>query len=419
MGNANGRQDAADGGGPDDVSGRSNGDLSFRGNHAPSTHPPSGRVASSDSMGNSPPDSPGRSGSPLMFAPQAAKATLQMTAVVAKSRKNFNSPHVKEGGFGSDSCPYALQDLPPWPIAFSRIMDCPKISNLGEVAIYPLRLNCLVMDSKQTPDMLSLGCFVPVFYLLNCQCTFILRSAHLFPSNFSFLTLVKMQGSHSAPVPVAPLRRNEGAPFVNQMWQNEPPVAGDLPAEQGIPTLITWNHGGNDVAVEGSWDSWTSRKMLQRSGKDHSILLVLPSGIYHYKFIVDGVQRYIPDLPFVADETGHVCNLLDVHDYVPENFESVEEFKAPPSPDSSYSHGFLREEDFAKEPVEVPSQLHLTVVGMQNTCVPPSSSRPQHVVLNHLFIEKGRASQSVVALGLTHRFHSKYVTVVLYKPLKR
>ena len=57
----------------------------------------------------------------------------------------------------------------------------------------------------------------------------------------------------------------------------------------------------------------THRKMLQRSGKDHSILLVLPSGIYHYKFIVDGEQRYIPDLPFVADETGHVCNLLDVH----------------------------------------------------------------------------------------------------------
>jgi hypothetical protein len=55
------------------------------------------------------------------------------------------------------------------------------------------------------------------------------------------------------------------------------------------------------------------RKMLQRSGKDHSILMVLPSGIYHYKFIVDGEWRYIPDHPFVADEMGHVCNLLDVH----------------------------------------------------------------------------------------------------------
>lgn len=55
------------------------------------------------------------------------------------------------------------------------------------------------------------------------------------------------------------------------------------------------------------------RRILQRSGKDHSVLLVLPSGIYHYKFIVDGEWKYIPDLPFVADEMGNVCNLLDVH----------------------------------------------------------------------------------------------------------
>lgn len=59
--------------------------------------------------------------------------------------------------------------------------------------------------------------------------------------------------------------------------------------------------------------SFVYRKMLQRSGKDHSILLVLPSGVYHYKFIVDGEWRYIPDLPFVADELGSVCNLLDVN----------------------------------------------------------------------------------------------------------
>jgi hypothetical protein len=52
---------------------------------------------------------------------------------------------------------------------------------------------------------------------------------------------------------------------------------------------------------------------LQRGGKDHSILIVLPSGIFHYRFIVDGEQRYIPDLPYVADEMGNVCNLLDVN----------------------------------------------------------------------------------------------------------
>lgn len=219
-------------------------------------------------------------------------------------------------------------------------------------------------------------------------------------------------------VPIAPLQRRDGPPSLNQMWQNEPQGGVEHPPEQGIPIMIAWNYGGNDVAVEGSWDNWTSRKTLQRSGKDHSILLVLPSGVYHYKFIVDGEWRYIPELPFIADEMGRVCNLLDVNDYVPENLESVAEFEAPPSPNSSYSQAFPAEEDFAKEPVLVPPQLHLTVLGMPNS-EEPSCSKPQHVVLNHLFIEKGWASQSVVALGLTNRFQSKYVTVVLYKPLKR
>ncbi|XP_019455909.1 PREDICTED: SNF1-related protein kinase regulatory subunit beta-1-like [Lupinus angustifolius] len=112
------------------------------------------------------------------------------------------------------------------------------------------------------------------------------------------------------------------------------------------------------------------------------------------------------------------CSSCFLQAYVPENPESVSEFEAPASPESSYGQAFLAEEDFAKEPMAVPSQLHLTVLGMDNTDL-VSSSKPQHVVLNHVSIEKNMASKSVVALGLTHRFKSKYVTVVLYKPLKR
>ncbi|POO01458.1 SNF1-related protein kinase regulatory subunit beta [Trema orientale] len=226
----------------------------------------------------------------------------------------------------------------------------------------------------------------------------------------------------SSQIPVAPLRRGDGTSPFPQTWHNESQEADEYPPEKGIPAMITWNYGGNSVAVEGSWDNWASRRTMQRSGKDFSILLVLPAGIYHYKFIVDGEWRYVPELPFIADETGHVCNLLDVHDYVPENLESVAEFEAPPSPDSSYGQAFPAEEDFAKEPAVVPSQLHLTVLGMENSNEASSSSsppKPQHVVLNHVFIEKGWPSQSVVALGLTHRFQSKYVTVVLYKPLQK
>lgn len=102
---------------------------------------------------------------------------------------------------------------------------------------------------------------------------------------------------------------------------------------------------------------------------------------------------------------------------MPENLESVAEFEAPASPESSYDQAFPAEEDLSKEPVLIPPQLQLTVLGMEDSNV--DSPKPRHVVLNHLFIEKGWASQSMVSLGLTHRFESKYVTVVLYKSLKR
>ncbi|CAI9106111.1 OLC1v1005179C1 [Oldenlandia corymbosa var. corymbosa] len=222
-------------------------------------------------------------------------------------------------------------------------------------------------------------------------------------------------------VPAVPLR-GDNPPFFHQMQRDEIPEAGGQQFERGIPTLITWSHGGNDVAVEGSWDNWSSRKRLQRSGKDHAILLVLPSGIYRYKFIVDGHVRYIQDLPCEADHMGQVCNILDVQDFIPENCEGVKEFETPQSPDSSYSHTLLGDEDFAKDPLVVPPQLQLTVLDTERIDGVASSSspqRPQHVVLDHLFIEKGWASESVLALGLTHRFEQKYVTVVLYKPFKR
>ncbi|CAL9145525.1 SNF1-related protein kinase regulatory subunit beta-1-like [Musa acuminata AAA Group] len=223
----------------------------------------------------------------------------------------------------------------------------------------------------------------------------------------------------SAPqIPVAPLQRAADTPPVfSQTWMNHSDGPFDPPIENGIATLITWGHGGKEVLVEGSWDNWTSRKALQTSGKDHSILLVLPSGIYHYKFIVDGELRFIPDLPHMAYETGHTVNILDVSDYIPEIVEGVSEFEAPPSPNSSYGGSFPVDEDYAKEPPMLPPQLHLTVLGSREA--EGSSTKPQHVVLNHLFIEKGWASQSLVALGLTHRFQSKYVTVVLYKPMRR
>lgn len=190
-------------------------------------------------------------------------------------------------------------------------------------------------------------------------------------------------------------------------------------SEKGVAIMITWSHGGVHVGVIGSWDNWQTRQPLQRSGRDFTLIKVLQPGVYQYKFWVDGQWRYAPDLPAVSDDTNNVNNVLDVQDYVPENLDSVAGFDPPRSPESSYNDPLPGPEDFAKEPPTVPPHLHLTLLNVpqQNETSSASLPRPQHVILNHLYVEKEKTNRSVLVLGTTNRFRSKYVTTVLYKPL--
>lgn len=110
-----------------------------------------------------------------------------------------------------------------------------------------------------------------------------------------------------------------------------------------------------------------------------------------------------------------------LQDYVPEDIGSISGFEPPQSPDSSYNNMQLGSEDFAKEPPLVPPHLQMTLLNAPSSYMemPPPLSRPQHVVLNHLYMQRGKSGPSVVALGTTERFIAKYVTVVLYKSLQR
>ncbi|KVH96754.1 5-AMP-activated protein kinase, beta subunit, interaction domain-containing protein [Cynara cardunculus var. scolymus] len=219
-------------------------------------------------------------------------------------------------------------------------------------------------------------------------------------------------------VPVAPLQRpDEMQP--NNSWMHTSSSYEDMMSEQGIPTMITWSYDGKEVALFDAL--FLTRKPLQKSGKDFIILKVLPSGVYQYRFVVDGQWRYSPDVPWTQDEAGNTCNILDLQEYVPEDIQSISGFEPPQSPDSSYNNLQLGCEDYAKEPPLVPPHLQMTLLNAPSPHmeIPPPSSRPQHVVINHLYMQKGRSSDSVVALGSTHRFLSKYVTVVLYKSIQQ
>ncbi|KAF5944169.1 hypothetical protein HYC85_018246 [Camellia sinensis] len=200
-------------------------------------------------------------------------------------------------------------------------------------------------------------------------------------------------------VPVVPLQRPDEINVPSPSWMQTSSGFDDMCSEQGIPTMITWSYDGNEVAVEGSWDDWKIRKPLQRSGKDFTIMKVLPSGVYQYRFIVDGQCRIMYQK---TSKAFLVLNLLN-----PQN--------------ATYNNLQLGSEDFAKEPPLVPPHLQMTLLNVPTSFmeIPPPFSRPQHVVLNHLYMQKGRSSPSVVALGSTHRFVAKYATVVLYKYIQR
>ncbi|XP_052201234.1 SNF1-related protein kinase regulatory subunit beta-2 [Diospyros lotus] len=221
--------------------------------------------------------------------------------------------------------------------------------------------------------------------------------------------------------PVLPLQRPDEIHAPSWFWMQNTTSEEDIHNEQGIPTMITWSYDGKEVSVEGSWDNWKTRKPLQRSGKDFTIMKVLPSGVYQYRFIIDGQWRYAPDIPWAKDETGIAYNILDLQDFVPEDVGSISGFEPSQSPESSYNNFQLGLEDYAKEPPLVPPHLQMTLLNVPSSYmeIPPPFSRPQHVVLNHLYMQKGSSSPSVVALGSTHRFLAKYVTVVLYKSIQR
>ncbi|XP_058070577.1 SNF1-related protein kinase regulatory subunit beta-2 [Magnolia sinica] len=221
-------------------------------------------------------------------------------------------------------------------------------------------------------------------------------------------------------VPMVPLQRPDEPNISGSGWMQNSPDYEDMICEQGIPTMITWSYGGKEVAVEGSWDNWKTKKPLQRSGKDFTIMKVLPSGFYQYRFVVDGEWRHAPDLPWMRDDLGNAYNILDLQDFVPEDLGSIAGFEPPQSPESSYNNMQLGSEDFAKEPPAVPPHLQLTLLNVPSYMDGPAPlSRPQHVVLNHLYVQKGKSGQPAVALGSTHRFLAKYVTVVLYKSPQR
>jgi 5'-AMP-activated protein kinase regulatory beta subunit len=194
-----------------------------------------------------------------------------------------------------------------------------------------------------------------------------------------------------------------------------------------IPTVFRWEHGGNGVFITGSFNNWTRRIPMHRSGNDFVYIQSLAEGRHHYKFIVDDEWRFAPDQPTVTDLTGNVNNIIDLN--VAE-FGEDEEDHTPWTTGTAaaallrrrdsfadqkpYGHAVPDDEAFSKEPPLLPPQLRHIILNspspdLANTSLLPT---PMHVSLNHLFCATIR--DGIMVQSITQRYRRKFVSTVFY-----
>lgn len=178
--------------------------------------------------------------------------------------------------------------------------------------------------------------------------------------------------------------------------------------EETVPTVFTWNQGGHEVYITGSFNKWKEKIPMRKSMGEFTIIKNLPPGVHQYKFIVDGKWVHSPDQNIAADVDGNLNNCICVKRMPPE-------LSKKSGPRSSYGQKPLQLEQFVSEPPSLPPHL---LRALLNTAFldnedPLLLPLPHHVMLNHLYTLRRRDGELIT--GVTHRYKSKFVTAVLYK----
>ncbi|KYQ93611.1 putative glycoside hydrolase [Tieghemostelium lacteum] len=189
------------------------------------------------------------------------------------------------------------------------------------------------------------------------------------------------------------------------------PLSPETPA--AVPTVFTWTGGGKEVYISGSFNNWKEKLPLSHSEKDFTLIYNLPPGVHQYKYIVDGKWLHSTEQPVAADIKGNLLNFVEVKSKDTAN--DLNTFKLSSTPPGSYSKS-IPEEEFQKiPPPSLPPHLRRALLNTQPSTEDPTLlPLPHHVMLNHLYSLPRK--DKVTILGVTHRYKTKFVTTVLYKP---
>jgi len=230
-----------------------------------------------------------------------------------------------------------------------------------------------------------------------------------------------------------------------------------------VPTVFRWEDGGRHVYITGTFNGWSRKIPMHRSGNDFTYIHNLKRGKHAYKFIVDDEWRFAPDQKTMADSNGRINNFVDVTDFKPymgdKKFErekvAVEYGSFYENTNNEWNHpctksteSVVNEEqksrnvnttdtslqryaidqdgevfghlvpdvdEYTKDPPPLPPHLrHIILNKPPKISDTASLPLPQHVALNHLYCTA--IKDNMMVLGITQRFKTKFVTTIYYSP---
>ncbi|CAD7956775.1 unnamed protein product [Amoebophrya sp. A25] len=201
-----------------------------------------------------------------------------------------------------------------------------------------------------------------------------------------------------------------------------------------VPVVFTWTHGGQNVFLIGSFNNWSEKLPMVRSGLEFHVVVNLTRQEHQYKFIADDQWRYSSDYPIVSDDLGNIHNVMDVSQYEAYDLFKIAEQERQDLPFSQLAPNFA---EYATEPPTIPVVLAKSAfVAVDPPVLKMPPNIPLHCIVSHFFHDYGRtlrhrlrrrvktADQSdsdssmskkgdVLCIGMTHRFERTYTTSIL------
>ena len=185
------------------------------------------------------------------------------------------------------------------------------------------------------------------------------------------------------------------------------------PQQSVVPTVFRWEHGGNQVYITGTFNNWSRRIPMHRSGNDFLYIQSLPVGRHAYKFVVDDEWRFAPDQATIADTAGNINNYIDLTTFIPDNIKEINLLKENSIP-GIYGYNLPEEDEYGKDPPLLPPHLRQIILNNSSPDITDSMQLtvPLHVSLNHLYCTAIRDNLMVQAI--TQRYRRKHTTSVYY-----